>query len=126
MNSISRALRSLPFTQAFIDKFRYNAKRAGLVQSRLKAVERMEVLEDLVADPRWVLEFPDPGPLLGIVLQVKDVTFGYDPSKPPLLRKVNFGVGLESRIAVCGPNGIGKLGVNSMLWRWWWKRRTAT
>lgn len=94
--------------QAFIDKFRYNAKRAGLVQSRLKAVERMEVLEDLVADPRWVLEFPDPGPLLGIVLQVKDVTFGYDPSKPPLLRKVNFGVGLESRIAVCGPNGIGK------------------
>jgi hypothetical protein len=28
-------------TQAFIDKFRYNAKRASLVQSRIKALERM-------------------------------------------------------------------------------------
>ena len=27
--------------QAFVDKFRYNAKRASLVQSRIKAIERM-------------------------------------------------------------------------------------
>jgi ATPase subunit of ABC transporter with duplicated ATPase domains len=30
-----------PHPQAFIDKFRYNAKRASLVQSRIKALERM-------------------------------------------------------------------------------------
>ena len=31
----------MPPPQAFIDKFRYNAKRASLVQSRIKALERM-------------------------------------------------------------------------------------
>ena len=52
--------------QAFIDKFRYNAKRASLVQSRIKALERMEVMDVGEADdPRWKFEFPDPG-VLGI------------------------------------------------------------
>jgi len=31
--------------QAFIDKFRFNAKRASLVQSRIKALERMAEVE---------------------------------------------------------------------------------
>ena len=64
--------------QAFIDRFRCNANRAALVQSRIKALERMEVLEDVADDPRWKFEFPDPGPLGVPVLQVNDVAFGYD------------------------------------------------
>ena len=35
--------------QEFVDKFRYNAKRASLVQSRIKAIER-EVVVDAVED----------------------------------------------------------------------------
>ncbi len=31
--------------QAFVDKFRYNAKRASLVQSRLKAIGKLEDVE---------------------------------------------------------------------------------
>ncbi|RYY32773.1 ATP-binding cassette domain-containing protein, partial [archaeon] len=62
--------------QAFIDKFRYNAKRASLVQSRIKALERMEVLEEVADDPKWRFEFPDPGALPIPVLQIDDVTFG--------------------------------------------------
>jgi ATPase subunit of ABC transporter with duplicated ATPase domains len=33
--------------QAFIDRFRYNANRAALVQSRIKAMERMECVEEV-------------------------------------------------------------------------------
>ena len=33
--------------QAFIDKFRFNAKRASLVQSRIKALERMADVEEV-------------------------------------------------------------------------------
>ena len=33
--------------QEFIDKFRYNAKRASLVQSRIKELARMEELEEV-------------------------------------------------------------------------------
>lgn len=94
--------------QAFIDRFRYNANRAALVQSRIKALERMEVMEDAIADdPRWKFEFPDPGPLGVPVLQVNDVSFGYDTSNP-LFKGVNFNVDLDSRVALVGPNGAGK------------------
>jgi ATP-binding cassette subfamily F protein 3 len=94
--------------QAFIDKFRYNAKRASLVQSRIKALDRMDVLDPMETDdPRWKFEFPDPGALGIPVLQVNDVTFGYDAARP-LIRAANFSVDLDSRIAVVGPNGAGK------------------
>ena len=93
--------------QKFIDKFRFNAKRASLVQSRIKALDRMEVLQEVADDPRWNFEFPDPGALGTPVLQVVDVAFGYNPAKP-LFRGVEFGIDLESRIALVGPNGSGK------------------
>jgi ATP-binding cassette subfamily F protein 3 len=93
--------------QSFIDRFRYNANRAALVQSRIKALERMEVMEEVADDPRWKFEFPDPGPLGVPVLQVSDVAFGYD-LRAPLFRGANFSVDLDSRIALVGPNGAGK------------------
>ena len=34
--------------QAFIDKFRYNAKRASMVQSRIKAMNRLPLLDDIL------------------------------------------------------------------------------
>ncbi|KAM0823415.1 hypothetical protein ACQ4PT_070886 [Festuca glaucescens] len=46
--------------QEFIDKFRYNAKRALLVQSRIKALERMEHVDAVVSDPDYKFEFPTP------------------------------------------------------------------
>jgi ATP-binding cassette subfamily F protein 3 len=93
--------------QAFIDRFRYNANRAALVQSRIKALERMEVMDEVADDPRWKFEFPDPGPLGVPVLQVSDVSFGYQVGNP-LFRNANFSVDLDSRIALVGPNGAGK------------------
>ena len=38
---------------------------------------------------------------------VSDVDFGY-PGQPILFKNLNFGIDMESRIAVVGPNGIGK------------------
>lgn len=40
--------------QAFIDKFRFNAKRASMVQSRIKALERLEELDSIEEDPDYV------------------------------------------------------------------------
>ncbi len=50
---LTRALRA---PQAFIDKFRYNAKRASMVQSRIKALERLEELEAVEQDPEYVFK----------------------------------------------------------------------
>eukprot|EP01119_Soliformovum_irregulare_P014620 TRINITY_DN4005_c1_g1_i1.p1 TRINITY_DN4005_c1_g1~~TRINITY_DN4005_c1_g1_i1.p1 ORF type:complete len:493 (-),score=155.56 TRINITY_DN4005_c1_g1_i1:44-1522(-) len=40
--------------QTFVDRFRYNAKRASLVQSRIKVLERMTMLDEVAQDPTLV------------------------------------------------------------------------
>lgn len=44
----------------FINTFRYNANRAALVQSRIKALERMAEVEVIEEDPAYVFNFPSP------------------------------------------------------------------
>lgn len=94
--------------QAFIDKFRYNAKRASLVQSRIKALDRLGVVDALVNDPDYKFEFPTPDDRPGPpIISFSDASFGY-PGGPILFKNLNFGIDLDSRIAMVGPNGIGK------------------
>ena len=52
-------------------------------------------------------KFPDPGPLSPPVLQCNDITFGY-PGCEILYSGVDFGIDLDSRVALVGPNGAGK------------------
>ncbi|KAJ4840932.1 ATP-binding cassette sub- F member 3 [Turnera subulata] len=94
--------------QAFIDKFRYNAKRASLVQSRIKALDRMGHVDEIVNDPDYKFEFPTPDDRPGPpIISFSDASFGY-PGGPILFKNLNFGIDLDSRIAMVGPNGIGK------------------
>ena len=94
--------------QAFIDKFRYNANRAALVQSRIKALERMQEVADFVADPEYCFNFPaPPDPVGPPVISFTDVSFHY-PNGPDLFKDLNFGIDTESRLSIVGPNGIGK------------------
>ncbi len=55
--------------------------------------------------------FPETEKLSPPLLQLSEVTFGYDSSKI-ILNRVNFDVGLDTRIAIVGSNGAGK----STLW----------
>ncbi|GIL87925.1 hypothetical protein Vretifemale_15973 [Volvox reticuliferus] len=94
--------------QQFIDRFRYNANRAALVQSRIKALERMAEVEVMEEDPEYVFSFPEPeGAAAPPIIAFNDVSFGY-PGGPKLFKDLNFGLDLESRFAIVGPNGIGK------------------
>ncbi|KAM3711782.1 hypothetical protein ACB098_01G135500 [Castanea mollissima] len=100
--------RSRSHMQAFIDKFRYNAKRASLVQSRIKALDRMGHVDEVVNDPDYKFEFPTPDDRPGPpIISFSDASFGY-PGGPLLFKNLNFGIDLDSRIAMVGPNGIGK------------------
>ena len=90
--------------QAFIDKFRFNAKRASLVQSRIKAIERLGHSELIEEDPEYIFRFPAAEPVSPPILGFMDVDFGY-PGGPTLFRNLNFGIDMESRFAMVGPNG---------------------
>ena len=49
--------------QKFVDQFRANAKRATLVQSRIKAIARIEMVEEIIQEPSAVFAFPSPEPI---------------------------------------------------------------
>ena len=49
--------------QEFIDKFRFNAKRASLVQSRIKSMAKEVIIEDVAQDAVFKFAFPDAGQL---------------------------------------------------------------
>ncbi|XP_053494913.1 ATP-binding cassette sub-family F member 1 isoform X2 [Ictalurus furcatus] len=51
--------------------------------------------------------FPNPPPLSPPILGLYSVDFGYVGQKP-LFRNVEFGIDMESRICIVGPNGVGK------------------
>uniref|UniRef100_A0A8C6H8T9 ATP-binding cassette sub-family F member 1 n=1 Tax=Mus spicilegus TaxID=10103 RepID=A0A8C6H8T9_MUSSI len=51
--------------------------------------------------------FPDPPPLSPPVLGLHGVTFGYEGQKP-LFKNLDFGIDMDSRICIVGPNGVGK------------------
>ncbi|XP_065067787.1 ATP-binding cassette sub-family F member 1-like [Rhopilema esculentum] len=66
--------------------------------------------QELLRKPReYEVKFtiPCPPPLNPPILGLKDVKFGY-PDQPLLFKMVNFGIDMSSRVALVGPNGVGK------------------
>ena len=58
--------------------FRYNAKRASLVQSRIKALEKLPVLEKVIIEPGVTLKFPDVEKFAGTILTLSEVSYRYN------------------------------------------------
>jgi len=94
--------------QEFIDKFRYNAKRASLVQSRIKALEKIENVEEVEEEAPFRFNFINIEPLNPPIISIDDISFGYDPAQPPLFTNVNLNIILSTRMGILGPNGAGK------------------
>lgn len=87
-----------------------NAKMARQAQSKEKVLDKMlrsGLTEKVEYEKALDFKFPDPGRLSPPVLQCNDITFGY-PGREILYANVDFGIDLDSRIALVGPNGAGK------------------
>ncbi|KAH1115392.1 hypothetical protein J1N35_008770 [Gossypium stocksii] len=87
-----------------------SAKLARQAQSKEKTLAKMErggLTEKVVRDKVLVFRFVDVGKLPPPVLQFVEVTFGYTPENL-IYKNLDFGVDLDSRIALVGPNGAGK------------------
>lgn len=78
------------------------------MQSRIKALERIGHVDAVVNDPDYKFEFPTPEDKpQAPIISFSDASFGY-PGGPILFKNLNFGIDLDSRLAMVGPNGIGK------------------
>ncbi|XP_046457203.1 ATP-binding cassette sub-family F member 3-like [Daphnia pulex] len=93
--------------QEFIDKFRYNAKRASLVQSKIKMLEKLPELKPVEKEVEVILRFPEVEPIAPPAIQLDEMSFGYTEGKT-ILTRVNLSAGSDSRICIVGENGAGK------------------
>ncbi|KAK3000677.1 hypothetical protein RJ639_020602 [Escallonia herrerae] len=87
-----------------------SAKLARQAQSKEKTLAKMErggLTEKVARDKILVFRFVDVGKLPPPVLQFVEVTFGYTPDNL-IYKNLDFGVDLDSRVALVGPNGAGK------------------
>merc|ERR1719397_402921 len=88
-----------------------SAKLARQAQSKEKTLAKMVeggLTEKVVRDKTIEFYFPDCGKLPPPVLAVENVSFQYNENKPMIYKDVDFGMDLDTRIALVGPNGAGK------------------
>jgi ATP-binding cassette subfamily F protein 3 len=88
-------------------KFRVTARRAGQVQSRLKALDRMEMVEPPPPDPRRMrFKFPPAPRSNKIMVKMENATKAYGAHR--VLDRFDFGIERGDKVALVGLNGAGK------------------
>jgi len=92
--------------EAFIRRFRAKASKAAQVQSRVKMLEKMEVIEVPHQEQKVRLRFPEPPPAPTPMLELRDASKSYGPLS--VLSDVNLSVYSGERILLVGANGAGK------------------
>jgi len=93
--------------QSFVDRFRYKASKARQAQSRIKMLEKMDVLPAALADPETRFSFPTPENLAPPLLSFEKASVGYVPGKP-VLSRLALRLDPDDRIGLLGSNGNGK------------------
>ena len=92
--------------QKYIDRFRAQATKARQAQSRLKALERMEVISAAHVDSPFSFSFRDPEKLPDRLLHVLKARIGY--AEKIIIDQVELQILPGERIGLIGPNGAGK------------------
>jgi ATP-binding cassette, subfamily F, member 3 len=90
----------------YIDRFRVQATKARQAQSRIKALERMEMISAAHVDSQFNFEFRAPVSAPDPLLVLDDVDAGYADKN--ILNQVKLTIRPGERIGLLGKNGAGK------------------
>lgn len=88
-----------------------SAKLARQAQSKEKTLKKMVdggLTEKVASDKTLTFYFPSCGTLPPPVIMVQHVSYKYADDKPLIYDNVDFGMDLDTRVALVGPNGAGK------------------
>mgnify|MGYP001191926045 FL=1 len=90
----------------FVDRFGAKATKAKQAQSRLRSLEKIDMVDAIISDRTISFSFPKPNNLGTSMLTINKVDAGYDGI--PILKNINLSISNDSRIALVGANGNGK------------------
>ncbi|WP_118868434.1 ABC transporter ATP-binding protein [Haemophilus haemolyticus] len=96
--------------QKYIDRFKAKATKAKQAQSRMKALERMELIAPAYVDNPFTFEFRPPQSLPNPLVMIEQASAGYGcgESAVEILGKIKLNLVPGSRIGLLGKNGAGK------------------
>jgi ATP-binding cassette subfamily F protein 3 len=97
--------------QSFIDRFKAKATKARQAQSRMKALEKMELIAPAHATSPFTFEFRTPDAAPNPMMVMDGVRCGYradDGGEIPIVEHVALSIQNGQRIGLLGANGQGK------------------
>jgi ATP-binding cassette, subfamily F, member 3 len=102
----ARQQREIAHIRSYIDRFKTHASKARQAQSRMKALERMELIAPAHVDTPFHFAFRDPPKIPHPLLSLEHASAGY--SERPVFTGANLKLVPGDRVGLLGPNGAGK------------------
>ncbi len=93
-------------TEKFIERFRYKATKARQVQSRIKQLEKIELIELPESNSKINIKFTQPALSGRTPVKLNSIFKSYGDIK--VFEGIDFEIGRGEKIAFVGPNGAGK------------------
>lgn len=106
LNAQKNQQQQLKQTQQFIDRFRYKASKARQVQSRIKQLDKIDLIEIEREEEEIHFRFPQPIASGRVVLELKNVKKKYGDKQ--VFADLNYTIERGDKIAIVGVNGAGK------------------
>ncbi len=98
--------REMAHIQSFVDRFKAQATKARQAQSRIKALERMELIAMAHVDSPFDFSFAKPDKMPNPLLSLDKTDIGYGSTC--ILKSAGLSISPGDRIGLLGPNGAGK------------------
>lgn len=104
----ARAKEKVAELKAFVARFSANASKSSQAQSRAKLIDKIKIEEIKPSSRQYPFirfEYDEREKLHRVAVEVENMSKGFDR---PIFSNLNFRVDAGERIAIIGPNGIGK------------------
>ncbi len=106
LNAMRNQQQMMKQTQAFIERFRYKSTKARQVQSRIKQMEKIELIEVEDEEEEVHFHFPQARQSGRVVLELQNIHKAY--GSHVVYEKLDYVIERGDRVAIVGVNGAGK------------------
>ncbi|MGZ8187967.1 MAG: ATP-binding cassette domain-containing protein [Methylosarcina sp.] len=105
-SAFQKQQREIAHIQSFVNRFKAQATKARQAQSRIKALERMEIIVQAHVDSPFNFSFAEPGRMSNPLLTLDKAAIGY--GQTTVIEQADLSLSPGDRIGLLGPNGAGK------------------